>query len=168
MKKFPVELVVCFIVFNASATCRAQQLPRAPAERAASTSAERAASGPVERATSLPVETPGGSPTLPPGGASGALSFVEITLSIGVLIFGAIIIGLEILVMLKREMYWENWSFRVIGLTLVITAGLFLIVAGYTQDQIAPMMGLLGTVAGYLLGKDEVPSGAHKSSASAK
>jgi hypothetical protein len=30
---------------------------------------------------------------------------------------------------------------------------MFLITAGYTSDQIAPMIGLLGTIAGYLLGK---------------
>jgi biopolymer transport protein ExbB/TolQ len=30
----------------------------------------------------------------------------------------------------------------------------FLVVAGYTDTQIAPVMGLLGTVAGYLLGKE--------------
>ena len=70
------------------------------------------------------------------------------------LVFGAVIISLEILVMLKRAMYWGLWSFKILGLTLVIVAGLFLIVAGYSQNQAAPMMGLLGTVAGYLLGKE--------------
>jgi len=79
---------------------------------------------------------------------------IEIALSLGVLVFGAVIISLEILVMLKRSMYWDIWSFKILGLTLVIVAGLFLIVAGYSQNQAAPMMGLLGTVAGYLLGKE--------------
>ena len=37
-----------------------------------------------------------------------------------------------------------------------LIAGLFLIFAGYSQDQMAPMMGLLGTVAGYLLGKENL------------
>ena len=41
---------------------------------------------------------------------------------------------------------------------MVVTAGLYLIVAGYSDTQIAPMMGLLGTIIGYLLGKtDAVP-----------
>jgi len=79
---------------------------------------------------------------------------IEIALSLGVLVFGAVIISLEILVMLKRSMYWDIWSFKILGLTLVIVAGLFLIVAGYSQNQAAPMMGLLGTVAGYLLAKE--------------
>jgi hypothetical protein len=36
---------------------------------------------------------------------------------------------------------------------LVVTAGLFLIPASYSNDQIAPLIGLLGTIVGYLLGK---------------
>lgn len=38
-------------------------------------------------------------------------------------------------------------------LTIIIFATLFLIAVGYSNDQIAPAMGLLGTIAGYLLGK---------------
>jgi hypothetical protein len=37
---------------------------------------------------------------------------------------------------------------------LIISSSIFLIVAGYTSQQIAPAMGLLGTLAGYLLGKE--------------
>ncbi|QTA83229.1 Uncharacterized protein dnl_56240 [Desulfonema limicola] len=46
-------------------------------------------------------------------------------------------------------------STRSVGFTLVIVSGLFLITAGYSQEQISPMIGLLGTTAGYLLGKTE-------------
>ena len=31
---------------------------------------------------------------------------------------------------------------------------IFLVVAGYSDQQIAPVIGLLGTIAGYLLGKE--------------
>jgi hypothetical protein len=77
----------------------------------------------------------------------------EVYLSIGVLVFGVLLIGLQVLVILKMAKGWETHSIRMVGLTLVIVAGLFLITAGYSQDQIAPMVGLLGTIAGYLLGK---------------
>lgn len=77
----------------------------------------------------------------------------EVYLSVGVLVFGILLIGLQVLVMLKMAKGWETHSTRMVGLTLVIVAGLFLITAGYSQDQIAPMVGLLGTIAGYLLGK---------------
>lgn len=76
-------------------------------------------------------------------------------LSFGVLIFGLILVCLAIFMTLKRPEGWCTHSTRIIGLILVIVAGLFLITAGYSQNQIAPMIGLLGTVAGYLLGKSD-------------
>jgi hypothetical protein len=39
------------------------------------------------------------------------------------------------------------------GTILIITTSVFLVVAGYSSNQIAPVTGLLGTLAGYLLGK---------------
>ena len=44
---------------------------------------------------------------------------------------------------------------RILGTISIITFAVFLIVAGYSDQQIAPAMGLLGTIAGYLLGKDQ-------------
>ena len=38
------------------------------------------------------------------------------------------------------------------GLSLIIVAAIFLVVVGYTSEQIAPVMGLLGAIAGYILG----------------
>jgi len=76
----------------------------------------------------------------------------QITLSIAVLIFGLLLVAAEIVVMLKRQRGWGPSSTQIVGLTLVVTAGLFLVVAGYSPAQIAPMIGLLGTIAGYLLG----------------
>lgn len=43
--------------------------------------------------------------------------------------------------------------FKAYTLTLIIFAGLFLIVTGWSDNQLAPMMGLLGTLAGYILGE---------------
>ncbi len=42
---------------------------------------------------------------------------------------------------------------RSFGTILIIIVAVFLIVAGYSEKQIAPVIGLLGTVAGYILGK---------------
>ncbi len=85
----------------------------------------------------------------------GGRSTTEIYLSLAVLLFGLIILGLQIGIMFKVGKGWGSNSIRITGITLVIVSGLFLITAGYTQDQIAPMIGLLGTIAGYLLGKSE-------------
>jgi hypothetical protein len=85
----------------------------------------------------------------------GGRSEMELYLSLGVLLFGLIILGLQVGLMFKVGKGWGPNSIRISGLTLVIISGLFLITAGYSQDQIAPMVGLLGTIAGYLLGKSE-------------
>jgi hypothetical protein len=77
-------------------------------------------------------------------------------LSVGVLLFALVLSSL--LTYLRRTSgVAESLFFKMVGLVLVVSAGLFLIVAGYTQQQIAPMMGLLGTIAGYLLGKGDDP-----------
>lgn len=44
-------------------------------------------------------------------------------------------------------------ALKVFGTILIVVAAVFLIVAGYSEKQIAPVIGLLGTVAGYILGK---------------
>ncbi len=77
----------------------------------------------------------------------------QILLSCLVLVFGLLVMAGELLVMLKRERGWGPNANQIVGLTLVVTAGLFLITAGYSQEQIAPMIGLLGTITGFLLGK---------------
>lgn len=77
----------------------------------------------------------------------------ETQLGWGVLAFGFLITSLQVLVMLRLKKGWGTQSIRVVGLTLVLTSGLFLIVTGYSQEQIAPMIGLLGTITGFLLGK---------------
>jgi len=81
----------------------------------------------------------------------------ENLLSIGVLAFGLLFSGILTIVAIKckSEKLFGASYLKLVGLTLVITAGLFLICAGYSQNQIAPMIGLLGTIAGYLLGKGE-------------
>jgi hypothetical protein len=77
-----------------------------------------------------------------------------IALRIGILAFTFLAIVMFFYLRLKNSIS-ESIFFRMTGLLLVINAGLFLIPAGYTQQQVAPLMGLLGTVAGYLLGKND-------------
>jgi hypothetical protein len=80
------------------------------------------------------------------------LSRLEFVLSITVLIFGLIIILLEIFLIRSKKISSDD-SIKFITITLIITSTLFLITAGYSNDQIAPAVGLLGTIAGYLLGR---------------
>ena len=73
------------------------------------------------------------------------------TMSSVVLIFGFITMVLASwLLRVGKE---PEAVLRVFGTILILVATIFLIVAGYSSTQIAPAMGLLGTIAGYLLGK---------------
>ena len=50
---------------------------------------------------------------------------------------------------------------RAFGIPLIVISGSLLIVTGFGSDQISPIIGLLGTIAGYLLGRthEELKSG---------
>ena len=82
------------------------------------------------------------------------ISSWEFYLSLVVLGFGALVLVLEVILIWKRKISEDN-TVKFIVVTLIITSMLFLITAGYDNNQIAPAMGLLGTIAGYLLGKQE-------------
>lgn len=69
-----------------------------------------------------------------------------------VLAFGFVILGLS--AWLMRAGHSANSVLRVFGTILVIVMATFLVVAGYDDKQIAAPLGLLGTIVGYLLGKD--------------
>lgn len=85
------------------------------------------------------------------------VSTLEFVLSSAVLIFGLIIIFFEISLVRSQNIHSEI-AFKFITITLIITSTLFLITAGYNNNQIAPAVGLLGTIAGYLLGRVHNPS----------
>jgi hypothetical protein len=86
-------------------------------------------------------------------------SLKEIGFSISVLLFGCLIICLVLYFVLKHRKEWDVWSVQIVILTLIIVPGAFLITAGYGQQQITPLVGLLGTVAGYLLGQKDPQTG---------
>jgi dipeptide/tripeptide permease len=74
------------------------------------------------------------------------------TMSTVVLLFGIVVIAICAALMRGSRPSAEA-VLRVFGTVLIIVGALFLVVAGYTDKQMAPVMGLLGTLAGYLLGK---------------
>jgi hypothetical protein len=75
------------------------------------------------------------------------------TISSVVLAFGLIIT--IVAAWLVRSGISHNAVLRVFGTILILVFAVFLVVAGYDDKQIAPVLGLLGTVAGYLLGRYE-------------
>ena len=74
------------------------------------------------------------------------------TMSSIVLVFGLMICALVMALM--RQGRNADSVLKVMGTILIIISSIFLVVAGYTDTQIAPVMGLLGTIVGYLLGKN--------------
>lgn len=74
------------------------------------------------------------------------------TISSVVLVFGVTVLILAYGVIQKGAQ--PDAVLRIFGTILIIVSAVFLVVAGYSDKQIAPVMGLLGTIVGYLLGKD--------------
>jgi len=103
-------------------------------------------------------------PSTPP--SSGAkvivpLSRLEFILSVIVLVFGLIMVIFEGW-LIRHKKINPGDTIKFITITIIITATLFLITAGYSNDQIAPAVGLLGTIAGYLLGKTQTSAEKHE------
>lgn len=72
------------------------------------------------------------------------------TMSSVVLAFGAIVIGLSAYLAIRQIP--RDVILRIVVIPMAIMSALFLVVAGYDDSQIAPAMGLLGTIIGYILG----------------
>ncbi len=77
-------------------------------------------------------------------------STLVLTLSLSILCFGLIVLGIMAYLIVKDRD--PRAVLRAFGVPLIIVAAIFLVVTGYSRDQIAPVIGLLGTIAGYLLG----------------
>ncbi|MFA0812350.1 hypothetical protein [Microbulbifer epialgicus] len=77
-----------------------------------------------------------------------ALSFYS---SISILAFGVIFVLIMACLINKGKNPGD--VLRACGTILIVISAIYLIVAGYSEDQIAPVIGLLGTIAGYILGK---------------
>lgn len=73
-------------------------------------------------------------------------------LSIAVLSFGLILCIAVMFWLFKMKKGIGNFSFKTLGIILILTACLFLVVAGYDLAQISPVIGLLGTIAGFIFG----------------
>jgi hypothetical protein len=80
------------------------------------------------------------------------LSRTEGELSLLVIALGLIVI-VALFFTLRSKQASADDAIRAYTVTLIITGTMVLICAGYSNDQIAPAMGLFGTVAGYLLGR---------------
>jgi hypothetical protein len=82
------------------------------------------------------------------------LSSFEFWISASVLLFGMLTFGVQV-VMLRISAFNAEQTTKLFAVSLIIISTLFIITAGFDSEQIAPAMGLFGTVAGYMLGKSQ-------------
>lgn len=112
-------------------------------------------------ASSMPIN---GNPAPPlnssvmPGNSAGPVSLMsnrEFWLSCIILIFGLAIILIEFFLLRQVVENRTDEIAKIYTVTLIIIGTLVLISSGFTNEQIAPALGLFGTIAGYLLGRQE-------------
>ncbi|WP_305044221.1 hypothetical protein [Geoalkalibacter sp.] len=77
-------------------------------------------------------------------------------LSISILVFSLIALIMAT-VLLWRSSAQPGQILRVFGILTIIGFSAFLLVVGYSNEQLTPIIGLFGAIAGYLLGKDSKP-----------
>ncbi len=95
---------------------------------------------------------PSGATTSAPVSSAHFLSSTEGELTLAVIALGVLIIIAQSIVLRSKSASADD-AMRAYSITLIIIGTMVLICAGYSNDQIAPAMGLFGTVAGYLLGR---------------
>lgn len=76
----------------------------------------------------------------------------EFLLSIIVLFFGLIVVTLEVY-LASKGIIRSEYVYKCIIITLVIVGSIVLITAGYSNNQINGVIGILGSIAGYMLAK---------------
>jgi len=77
----------------------------------------------------------------------------ETILALSVILFCLLVLYAQYRLVMKDTVDWTpNTIIRFFGLTLIINGGVLLVVAGFSSQQIAGVLGLLGSIAGYLLG----------------
>ncbi|WP_305041546.1 hypothetical protein [Geoalkalibacter sp.] len=74
-------------------------------------------------------------------------------LSISILVFSLIALIMAT-ILLWRTSAQPSQILRVFGILTIIGFSAFLLVVGYSNEQLTPIIGLFGAIAGYLLGKD--------------
>ncbi|MEM6396983.1 MAG: hypothetical protein AAF741_11610 [Bacteroidota bacterium] len=151
--KFPILLLCLFslIVLPLLAQDSVNIPPAAPVSTQAPAQVPTAENPPPADIGNVP------RPNFNPNATPTRTSTEKVT-SIAVLVFGFAIVAALIWVIVKRMEIKQNSDLtEALKLPVVVTiivAGVFLVTAGYGNQQIAPIVGLMGTIAGYLMGRN--------------
>ena len=79
----------------------------------------------------------------------------SIALPIAFLVFGALVVGLEIRVLTTKNQGFGPQAVRIVGITIVIVVACAIATSGLKLEGISAVIGLLGTLGGYLAGKTD-------------
>lgn len=82
------------------------------------------------------------------------LSSREFIITVAILLFG-LAMAVFCIVLAKTKYISADQITRIAALLLIVTGTLVLVSTGYDAQQISPALGLLGAIAGYLLGKTD-------------
>ena len=72
--------------------------------------------------------------------------------TLAVLTFGVLVLILQVILLWRAKASAED-VLKNLTVTLVMTLGVCALTLGYNQEQIAPIIGLFGTIIGFLLGQ---------------
>ena len=84
-----------------------------------------------------------------------SFSLQEIELTIIIFIFGLIATG--IFYLLVKSQRATPYLMRIYVVIILVFGSLLVVSSGYAINQTAPIIGLFGTITGYLLGRSERP-----------
>jgi len=105
--------------------------------------------GPVP-AQELPVNS---APAMDLAPALGILGTRDFMLAIALLVFGLAVLLVQFLQLRNSAELTADAVMRQTVVTLIVIGTLLMIALGLSSEQIAPALGLFGTIAGYLLGR---------------
>ena len=69
------------------------------------------------------------------------------------LAFGVIVCSITALLLRKEQNLDSEKVLRLIGVPVIVICAVYILILGYNKEQITPVIGLFGTLAGYLLGR---------------
>ena len=74
---------------------------------------------------------------------------------LGIAIVAVLALGLQVLVLVRRNMGFGPLTFKLWGLSLVVFAGLAVLALDPAEGQANAAWGLLGVIAGYIFGRSQ-------------
>ena len=104
----------------------------------------------------LPSATPDAvSPTIAVGQVqAGTLSSIrELDVTLIILSFG--MLALILLYLIVRDPRTREFELRIFIVTILVFGSLLVMSAGFGEEQLTPVIGFFGTIAGYILGRGD-------------